>query len=109
LLLIALGVIEQRGFATMVEFTAPAFWFFFMASGVALFVLRVRQPDLERPFSVPWYPLLPAAFVLTCGGLLYASIAYARSQRAGFVALAVMAVGAMVWLLARSQRGRGLP
>ena len=30
-----------------------------------VFVLRRRQPDLPRPYRVPFYPLLPGFFVLT--------------------------------------------
>lgn len=102
--LIVFGAVEKSGFATMVEFTAPVFWFFFMMSGLALLILRRREPHHARPFSVPLYPLLPLVFALTCAGLLYSSIAYARSQRAGYVALAVMAAGALAWLLARYRR-----
>ncbi|MCC7461630.1 MAG: amino acid permease [Gammaproteobacteria bacterium] len=102
--LILFGAVEKSGFATMVEFTAPVFWFFFMMSALALLILRRREPAHPRPFHVPLYPLLPLVFALTCAGLLYSSIVYARSQRAGYVALAVMAVGAFAWLLARSRR-----
>jgi amino acid transporter len=98
LALIAFGAFEKNGFAAMVEFTAPVFWFFFMLSGGAVFVLRRRDPQIPRPVRVPLYPLLPAVFVLTCAYLLYSSIAHARSQHAGYIALLVMASGAVVWL-----------
>jgi APA family basic amino acid/polyamine antiporter len=101
LALIALGTLEKDGFAVMVEFTAPVFWFFFMMSGIALFMLRFKEPTTLRPFRVPLYPVLPAVFVGTCAYLLYSSFAYAQSQKAGYVALSVMLGGALVWLLAR--------
>ena len=96
LALIGFGALEKDGFATMVEFTAPVFWFFFMLSGIALLVLRRREPQLPRPFRVPLYPLLPLIFVATCAYLFYSSVVYARSQNAGYVALAVMISGALV-------------
>jgi hypothetical protein len=34
LALIAFGAVEKDGFSTMVEFTAPVFWFFFMLSAL---------------------------------------------------------------------------
>ena len=101
LALIALGTLEKDGFAVMVEFTAPVFWFFFMMSGIALFVLRRKELTTHRPFRVPLYPVLPAVFVATCAYLLYSSFAYAQSQKAGYVALSVMLAGVLVWLLAR--------
>ncbi|MBL8272059.1 APC family permease [Steroidobacter sp.] len=99
LALIVFGALEKDGFSTMVEFTAPVFWFFFMLSGIALLVLRRRDPERPRPFQVPWYPLLPLVFVAMCAYLLYSSITYAQSQNAGYVALVVMLSGAFVLLV----------
>jgi amino acid transporter len=106
LCLIAFGALEHDGFSSMVEFTAPVFWFFFMLSGIALFILRRKNPGVARPFSVPLYPLLPLVFVLTCMYLLYSSVMYARSQHASYVALGVMLSGVVVWLLIRSLDAR---
>lgn len=99
--LVVFGALEKDGFSTMVEFTAPVFWFFFMLSGMALFVLRRKEPAAHRPFRVPLYPTIPAIFVLTCAALLYSSIVYAQSRNAGFVALAVMASGVAALLVLR--------
>lgn len=98
LALIVFGALEKDGFTTMVEFTAPVFWFFFMLSGIALLVLRRRDPQRPRPFRVPWYPVLPLIFIAMCAYLLYSSITYAQSQNASYVALAVMISGAVVLL-----------
>lgn len=94
--LIGFGAIEKDGFSAMVEFTAPVFWFFFMLSGIALLVLRRKDPAAARPFKVPLYPVLPLVFVLSCAYVLYSSIMYAQSQHATFVALTVMASGIVV-------------
>jgi amino acid transporter len=104
LALIVFGALEKDGFSTMVEFTAPVFWFFFMLSGIALLVLRRRDPQSPRPFRVPLYPVLPLIFVATCAYLFYSSVMYARSQNAGYVALAVMISGAVVMLALRRRR-----
>jgi amino acid transporter len=106
LALIVFGALEKDGFSTMVEFTAPVFWFFFMLSGVALIILRRRDPESPRPFRVPFYPALPLIFIATCAYLLYSSIMYARSQNAGFVALAVMISGAVVMLALKYRTSR---
>jgi amino acid transporter len=103
LALIAFGALEKDGFSSMVEFTAPVFWFFFLLSGMALFVLRRKEPDAPRPFRVPLYPILPLIFILTCAYLLYSSIMHAQSQNAGWVALAVMVSGVGVLALIRTR------
>jgi amino acid transporter len=103
--LVGVAALEQSGVRTMVEFTAPVFWFFFMLTGVALFVLRRRYAHVARPFSVPLYPLLPLIFVGTCAYLCWRSLAYAQSQHAIQVAFGVMAVGLVLWAVARLRRG----
>ena len=57
--LVLLGTVTRKGFETMVEFTAPVFWLFFLLTGLALFALRLREPGVARPFKVPWYPFIP--------------------------------------------------
>ncbi|MCA9232384.1 MAG: amino acid permease [Planctomycetales bacterium] len=87
------------GFEVLVAGTAPVFWTFFLLNGFSLFVLRRSQPDRHRPFSVPWYPLPPAIFCLTCAYMLYCSIEYARSLV--LVGALPVAFGIPLYLLSR--------
>lgn len=100
LLLVLFAAVEQDSVRTLVEFTAPIFWFFFLLTGIALFVLRHKYPRTARPFSVPLYPVLPLIFIGTCAYLLYRSIIYAQSQSAIQVALYLMAAGVIAWIAA---------
>ncbi len=59
LFLILLGTLTRQGFSTMVDYTAPVFWFFFLLSGVSLFLLRQKDLDRVRPFRVPLHILTP--------------------------------------------------
>jgi len=101
LALVAFGALQKDGFSAMVEFTAPVFWFFFLLTGVGLFVLRFREPHVARPFKVPLYPILPLVFVITCGYLFYSSVTYAQSQQAVHITFWVMGFGAVAWALMR--------
>ncbi|PRD56202.1 APC family permease [Sphingobacterium gobiense] len=76
-LLIIVGSFARSGFESMVDFTAPIFWFFILCTGLSLFVLRYREPDAPRPFKVPLYPVLPIIFCLTSLYLLYSSLMFA--------------------------------
>jgi basic amino acid/polyamine antiporter, APA family len=98
LALVGLGTIERRGFQTLVDFTAPVFWTFFLLTGVSLFVLRAKNPDAPRPYRVPLYPLTPAVFVASCAYMLYSSLAYTGAG--ALVGVGVLAAGAVVLLLA---------
>jgi len=99
--LVLVAAYNQSGVKFMVDFTAPVFWFFFLLTGVALFVLRFKEPRITRPFSVPMYPILPIVFVGTCAFLLYRSLLFTLENKAIQIAIYVMAAGIAAWLYAR--------
>jgi APA family basic amino acid/polyamine antiporter len=43
-------------------------------AGVALFVLRRRHPELERPFKAWGYPVMPGLFVLASALIVFNAI-----------------------------------
>ena len=98
LLLIGVGAATRQGFAAMVEYTAPVFWFFLLLTGLALFIMR-RRGLPAGAFRVPLYPLTP---VLFCGGslfMLHASLVHTGAGALFGVAILVM--GLPLWRLAR--------
>jgi basic amino acid/polyamine antiporter, APA family len=99
LALVGLGTIERRGFQTLVDFTAPVFWAFFLLTGVSLFVLRAKDPGAPRPYRVPLYPVTPAVFVVSSAYMLYSSLAY--TGKGALVGVGVLASGAVVLALGR--------
>jgi APA family basic amino acid/polyamine antiporter len=108
LLLVLAGAWTGSGFKSMVEFTAPVFWLFFLLAGLSLFVLRVREPATARPFRVPLFPFVPLAFCAMCAYMLWSSLSYVYSQSLGgwnaaWVGVAVLALGCVLLLFA----GRG--
>jgi basic amino acid/polyamine antiporter, APA family len=76
LILILVGSFTRSGFITMVEFTAPVFWFFFLLVGVSVFILRWKDPHRNRPFTVPLYPFVPLIFCATAIFMLHSSLVY---------------------------------
>ena len=76
IILVIFGALTRNGFESMVDFTAPVFWFFFLFTGISLFVLRKKHPDIKRTFKVPLYPLTPILFVAFCSYMLYSSLSY---------------------------------
>jgi len=77
----------------LVACTAPVFWLFFLLTGCSLFILRWKEPNKERPYRVPFYPVLPLVFVMSCAFMLYRSAAYALDQQP---AEAIIVVGLML-------------
>lgn len=101
LALVAFGSTTRDGLSTMVDYTAPVFWFFLMLVAISLFIFRIREPHLERPFRVPLYPVLPAVFVLICAYLLWSSLAY--TGFGALVGIGILALGLPLLLLSKSQ------
>jgi len=89
----------ERGFATLVEYTAPVFWLFMGSSGLALIVLRLTRKDAARPFRAPLYPFAPLAFAAVSLAMVWSSIAYVGVG--ALFGVAVLAVGAVLALLMR--------
>ena len=46
-------------------------WMFYMIAASTIFVFRRRDPNLDRPYRVWGYPVVPALFVLASSALLY--------------------------------------
>jgi basic amino acid/polyamine antiporter, APA family len=99
-LLVGFGWQEEGSdtFANSVAFYSPSFWLFLFLVGCSLFVLRTRPPAAEKPYRVPFYPVLPLLFCINCGYLFYTSMLYAISTTPwGLVASAlVLAFGGLL-------------
>ena len=103
LALIILGTgVARGGVQTMVDYTAPVFWFFFLLTGIALFILRRRAPESPQPFRVPLYPLTPLLFCATCLYMLYSSVTFTGPGAA--IGVAIVAAGLPVLLWAVKQQ-----
>lgn len=98
--LIVFGAFTRNGFESMVDFTAPVFWFFFLCTGVALMVLRAKRPDAPRPFKVPLYPVTPILFIGFCGYLLYSSLMF--TGQGAWVGVGFLLSGLVVYLILRN-------
>ena len=88
---------------TMLVITRILLQFFLQQVGVIL--LRIRQPNLPRPFRIPLYPLPPLAAMAGFGFLLVYR-AHALMELA--VAAAIAASGTLLYLL-RARRLRQWP
>ena len=110
LTLVLLASFTPDGFQTMVAYTAPAFWLFFLLTGVSLFMLRRQQPVNSDPFRVPFYPLTPLVFCAMCVYMLYSSVDYALSLDPGSIGavagIGVLLLGILVLLIAQKSGSR---
>jgi basic amino acid/polyamine antiporter, APA family len=94
LLLVFCASFSRKSFESVVEFTAPVFWFFILLIGIALFILRKKNPQQVISCPVPFYPVLPIIFVITVAWLLWSSLAY--SGWGALFGVGCLAVGVVI-------------
>ena len=105
------GPAKPKDFEDLVTCTAPVFWLFFLLTGVSLLVLRGRDPNRERPFRVPLYPVTPLVFIGSCMFMLYRSTDYALSQKPAeaLIVAAFMLLGVPLYALSGPPKGHTTP
>jgi APA family basic amino acid/polyamine antiporter len=92
---VSVGFVFTGRFEQLLTSCLFASWLFYALGGVAVFVLR-RRTDLERPYRVWGYPVVPALFVGFAGLLLVATVA-ADPRDAG-LGLALLLSGVPAYL-----------
>ncbi len=65
--------------------------FMYMMSMISLFILRKKEPDLERPFASPFYPVFPAVALIISAVSLFAIIYYHFTVSLVFFAFLIVA------------------
>jgi len=88
-------IVILGSFVEAVLYTAAAVYSFYAASTVAVLVLRRKEPQVERPFRVPGYPITPLVFAGVCLFLIHSAVTYKPviAAAAGVLLLA----GASLW------------
>jgi amino acid transporter len=98
MLVLALG-----SFLNAILYTAATVYSFYLATTLAVIVLRRKEPHVERPFGVTGYPLVPLLFSAVCVFLLYSAIIY--KPRVAAISCLLLPTGLLLyWVSAR--RGR---
>jgi APA family basic amino acid/polyamine antiporter len=104
----ALVLIWTASFEVILLYAGVGLAIFSMLSVAAVFVLRVRRPDLHRPFRTPCYPLVPALYLMGTG-LLTLAVCFERPLVAtvSFATILGGIPGYLLWNTMRvSRRGR---
>ena len=77
---------------------------FFIAQAIAIFVLRIKKPDLERPYKVWGYPVVPILFGLAM--LLIAMNSVMERPVESIVGFVLLVAGLPVYAYWRRSRSR---
>lgn len=72
--------------------------FMYMMSMISLFVLRKKEPGLERPFTSPFYPVFPAIALIISAITLITMIYYNLMLSLLFFAGLALAILVFIWM-----------
>jgi len=91
----------------LIVWTGFALVVFSALAVLAVFVLRVRRPDLPRPFRVPGYPVVPALFI---AALVWIGVFTLRGRPTeSLLGLLTVVLGVPFYFAAKARESRRLP
>jgi APA family basic amino acid/polyamine antiporter len=89
-------------YSQLLDYVIFAALIFYVMTIIALFVLRRKRPDMERPYRAFGYPVIPALYMLACLGIAIILL-FARQEFAGS-GLVIVLLGIPVYYLWRARR-----
>lgn len=84
-------LVLSGSFDQLTDMLIFAAFFFYGATALGVFVLRIKEPDAPRPYKVWGYPIVPALFVIFCITLIVITL-FTHPREAG-IGLALMLTG----------------
>ncbi len=89
-------------FEQLVVYTGVGLALFSLLTISSVFVLRVRRPELPRPFRVPCYPFIPAVYLIATAVL--SAAAFVERPVESCLSLASILLGVPVYFVLRRTR-----
>jgi APA family basic amino acid/polyamine antiporter len=86
-------------YGQLLDYVVFAALLFYVLTTVALFVLRVKRPEMPRPYRAFGYPVVPALYMLAAGGI--ALILLIAKPQYSFAGLFIVLLGIPVYFLRR--------
>ena len=78
---------------------------FYALTTIGLFLLRAKRPDLERPYRVVGYPLLPALYLVLVTLVMLLILLAPSSRQDAFLGLVLVVIGIPVYFVWRKVEG----
>jgi APA family basic amino acid/polyamine antiporter len=102
--LCAIVILFATDFKNLYKYASVGLALFALLFVGSVYVLRFRRPDLERPFRVPGYPVVPAIFMASI--IFVAVFAFKEWPRPSMYSLGSILLGIPVYYIWSLVRGR---
>jgi APA family basic amino acid/polyamine antiporter len=92
-------------YGNLLDYVISAALLFYILTIAAVFVLRRRRPDAERPCRAFGYPFVPALYIVLASAILVILCVYRSSTT--FPGMAIVLLGVPVYLVFRRTQKAG--
>jgi APA family basic amino acid/polyamine antiporter len=89
-------------YSNLLDYVVFAALLFYVLTIVGIFVLRIRRPDLERPYKAFGYPWLPLLYVVAATGIMGVLLLYKTDTAGGGVVIVLLGLP-VYWLWSRKR------
>lgn len=91
-------------YGDLLTYVISAALIFYILAIAAVFVLRVKQPDAERPYKAVGYPLVPALYII--GAAIILVVLFVYQTTATWPGLLIVLTGVPVYFIWRSMSAK---
>ena len=91
-------------YGDLLTYVISAALIFYILAIAAIFVLRVKRPDAERPYKALGYPIIPALYIIGASVILIVLFVYQTKQT--WPGLLIVLTGVPVYFIWRNTSGR---
>lgn len=84
-------------FIDTIMYTAASVYTFYLATNLAVIVLRRKEPAVERPYRVTGYPFTTLIFCAVCAFLIYSAITYKPQVAIASVVILLLGLPVYWW------------
>ena len=89
-------------YGDLLTYVISAALIFYILTIAGIFILRVRQPDAERPYKAFGYPIIPALYII--GAFIILVVLFIYQTTATWPGLLIVLTGVPVYFIWRSIR-----
>lgn len=93
--------IFSGSFETLTNLAIFVMWIFFVMTVAGIFILRTKHKDIQRPYTVPLFPIVPIIGI--AGGIYILISTLISSTLYSLFGLGVTALGIPIYLLAKKK------
>lgn len=103
---IAIIMIMLGNFNVLTDMLVFVMWTFNTMLSIAVIILRKREPEINRPFKVPWYPLIPIISIL--GGIFIVVSTIINQFILSMIGIALTLLGLPIYYYMQKKNKDGL-